>query len=241
MRYHRPLWIAAASLLMLTVSTRAQESADIKIALVRTLSKHKNSVFSIAASPDGRRLLSAGFDKQIILWDTKTSKPIAINKDPQGLMLWVAFSPDGKQAFASGDPKQALVMSLPSLRTERRLKVPYRAVRLAIDSTSPRVAISGNKTAACDRQSMQKRSTGWRSRRTAKHCSRPAVRNPPAIVTNADPRKLKIQLQDLAISPEARFLALAVDTESSVFDRKVSVMLYDIRKWINEMTATSTQ
>jgi WD40 repeat protein len=55
-------------------------------------------VNSVAFSPDGKRIVSGGYDKTIRLWDVATGTQIG--EPLRGHMRWVtsvAFSPDGKQ------------------------------------------------------------------------------------------------------------------------------------------------
>jgi WD40 repeat protein len=65
------------------------------------LEGHEGSVYSVAYSPDGEMIASAGDDGKIILWNPKTGmigQPIPAHQGP----IWsVRFSPDGK-FFASG-------------------------------------------------------------------------------------------------------------------------------------------
>ncbi|VXD24105.1 nSTAND1 domain-containing NTPase [Planktothrix paucivesiculata] len=65
------------------------------------LEGHETSVYSVAYSPDGKMIVSAGDDGKIILWNPKTGmigQPILAHQGP----IWsVRFSPDGK-FFASG-------------------------------------------------------------------------------------------------------------------------------------------
>jgi WD40 repeat protein len=61
---------------------------------------HTNAVTRAIFSPDGRTVLSAGWDDRIILWSVSTRQPIGQPVEgPKGL-VGVAFNPDGSQ-FAS--------------------------------------------------------------------------------------------------------------------------------------------
>ncbi|MEG4070857.1 AAA-like domain-containing protein, partial [Microcoleus sp. Pol11C2] len=68
------------------------------------LEGHSNSVWSVAFSPDGKRLASASSDNTIQLWDLQSQKPIATLNGHSNAVRSVAWSPDGKRlASASSD------------------------------------------------------------------------------------------------------------------------------------------
>jgi WD40 repeat protein len=61
-------------------------------------------VVSVAFSPDGQRLASAGLDKMVRLWDTATGQEILTLRGHADLVGRVLFSPDGQRlASASAD------------------------------------------------------------------------------------------------------------------------------------------
>jgi WD40 repeat protein len=67
---------------------------------VRKLTGHTgNGILSVCFSPDGKRLLSTGFDDGLRLWDVETGKELKRIKDTNAGSA--AFSPDGKRIVSS--------------------------------------------------------------------------------------------------------------------------------------------
>jgi WD40 repeat protein len=70
--------------------------------LVRTLSGHSDWVYSVAYSPDGRRLVSGAHDNTIKIWDAETGALIRTFSGHNGWVLSVAYSPNGRWLASSG-------------------------------------------------------------------------------------------------------------------------------------------
>jgi WD40 repeat protein len=69
-----------------------------------TLKGHAGANYSVAFSPDGKRLASSGGDGAVKVWDTATGKAVLALTGLAGQVYGVAFSPDGRRlACAVGD------------------------------------------------------------------------------------------------------------------------------------------
>lgn len=70
---------------------------------VRNLKAHSHEAMAVDFSPDGRRLVSAGFDGKIRIWNIETGQELLsfdfLNKSPRDLK----FSRDGTRLYAIGD------------------------------------------------------------------------------------------------------------------------------------------
>jgi WD40 repeat protein len=63
------------------------------------LKGHIFDVFEVRFSPDGKQILSGGFDNKIRLWDATNGKQIRVGAHQNNVNA-IAFSPDGKQVLS---------------------------------------------------------------------------------------------------------------------------------------------
>jgi WD40 repeat protein len=72
--------------------------------LLQTFRGHRDSIYAVALSPDGKTLATGSYDQQIKLWNTETGAEIRTLVGHNGAIHALAFSPQGKLlASASGD------------------------------------------------------------------------------------------------------------------------------------------
>ncbi len=72
------------------------------------LSGHKNSVFWLAFSPDGRQLASYSRDRVLRIWDTSTGMSVAVLPG-HGDVRAGTFSPDGRRLVTAGWDRSARI------------------------------------------------------------------------------------------------------------------------------------
>jgi WD40 repeat protein len=85
-----------------TAQARILSPANVnQITTLRTLRGHTAPVWSVAFSPDGRRLASGSWDNTIKLWDVETGQEVRTLRGHTGGVWSMAFSPDGR-LLASG-------------------------------------------------------------------------------------------------------------------------------------------
>ncbi len=63
---------------------------------IREFAGHRDILYDAELSPDGKRLATCGYDKEIQVWDAESGKLIRTLEGHTGAIYDVAFSPDGR-------------------------------------------------------------------------------------------------------------------------------------------------
>ena len=98
--------------------------------LVRAFEGHRDALFSVAVSPDGKTLATGSYDQKIKLWNIESGEEVRTLSGHNGCVFDLAFRPDGKLLasasadrtvklwdVASGERRDTLSQSLKELHT----------------------------------------------------------------------------------------------------------------------------
>ena len=73
------------------------------------LKSHKNWILSAAFSPDGRRIVTAGWDDTARVWDSETGRELHVLKGHNSVNCSATFSPDGRHIVTASHDETARV------------------------------------------------------------------------------------------------------------------------------------
>jgi WD40 repeat protein len=84
-----------------------------------TLKVHSEIVLSVSFSPDGKRIVSGGWDKTVKVWDAQAGQETLTLKGHAVEVSSVCFSPDGNRIVSGSYDKTLKVWDISSLDTPK--------------------------------------------------------------------------------------------------------------------------
>ncbi|MEQ1860633.1 MAG: c-type cytochrome domain-containing protein [Chthoniobacteraceae bacterium] len=112
--------------------------------LLRVIDGHRDTIYALALSPDGKTLASGSYDQQIKLWDPATGAEKKTLRGHNGAVFGLAFRPDGKiLASASADRTVKLWDAATGARKDTLIQPTKEQVAVAWSADGKRLAAAG--------------------------------------------------------------------------------------------------
>ncbi|MEG4861575.1 WD40 repeat domain-containing protein [Microcoleus sp. K1-B6] len=188
--------------------------------VVRTLTRHFDSVNSVAISPDGQTLVSGSRDKTIKIWQLSTGRELRTLTGHSNGVCSLAISPDGQTLVSGSDDKTIKIWQLSTGQELRTLTGHYGSVNSVAISPDGQTLVSGASDDIDDIDDIDETikiwdlSTGRRLRTLTGHG------------TIANPSN---RVYSLAISPDGQTLVSGSDYRTLIWDlstgRRLGILL----------------
>jgi WD40 repeat protein len=125
----------------------AADETDVPPGVICVLKGHKEAVYGVAFSPDGKFLLTASGDPSVKVWQLPDGKEIKSFAGPNGhkqIVLAVAVSPDGSEFATAGADNTAKVWDFPTSKHLREFVQGDLGRSVAVSNDGTRIA-AGDK------------------------------------------------------------------------------------------------
>jgi len=107
-------------------------------------SGHSSRIMSLAWSPDGKRIATAGYDKTVRVWDVRNGKVVAAYRGHSDRVNAVVWSPNGQRIASASDDHTIHIWDAVSQIKQMTLQGHVNKVTaLSWSSDSPRLASGG--------------------------------------------------------------------------------------------------
>jgi WD40 repeat protein len=112
--------------------------------VLRELKGHKDPVWRAVFTPDSKRVVSAGLDASLRLWDVESGSELKhVDLPGKANIICLAVSPDGQRLLTGDNQSRLTLWDLNELEPVRELKRSAQAVGAVAFSTDGHLALSG--------------------------------------------------------------------------------------------------
>jgi WD40 repeat protein len=91
---------------------------------VKTLQGHRDRVYGVAVSPDGKYVVSGSWDKTIRVWDIRTGEYVKTLKGHVDFVNSVAIFPDSEHLVSGSEDKTVKIWDIGTGEVLKTLKLP---------------------------------------------------------------------------------------------------------------------
>jgi tricorn protease-like protein len=112
--------------------------------LIQTFRGHKDAIYSMALSPDGKILATGSYDQKIKLWNIETGKELKTLSGHNGCIFGLTFRPDGKILASASADRTVKLWDVASGERRDTLSQPLKDVyTVAFSPDGKRLAAGG--------------------------------------------------------------------------------------------------
>ena len=105
---------------------------------------HNSSVWSVAITPDGKRIVSGSWDETVKIWDLQSGEYLATLEGHSNLVTSVAITPDGKRIVLGSSDKTVRIWDFQSGKCLATLEGSSSVWSVAITTDGRRI-VSGSR------------------------------------------------------------------------------------------------
>jgi WD40 repeat protein/DNA-directed RNA polymerase subunit RPC12/RpoP len=114
-------------------------------ACLRTLAGHYGQVNAIALTPDGKTVVSASADNNLIIWDLASGRPLHYLQGHSGQVYGVAVTPDGRSIISGSLDHTLRIWDLETGQEVRTLEGHSDTVNAVVVAPDGKTALSAGK------------------------------------------------------------------------------------------------
>jgi WD40 repeat protein len=112
---------------------------------IRRLTGHRNGIFCLALSPDGKQLASADKGGEIRIWDVATGQELTSFSAGHHSVLSLAFAPDGQTLASGGADQNIHLWDIATAKQLRAFNGHQKDVRTVVFTADGRKLVSGGE------------------------------------------------------------------------------------------------